>query len=154
LTRDSNSPVGKAGSAARPVPVTATATKNKRIAPDISISPATCEGSSSMFSREDARELTSFFGKTFDGVRRSPQNTRLRVVSHLTFLDSRSWWQWTCFFGKRTCRFAVEIVIGTMAVLPLMDVRSLSPDRFTESPIDWTEARRQARNVYETYYGV
>lgn len=33
-------------------------------------------------------------------------------------------------------------------------VRSLSPDRFTESAWDWAEARRQAASVYETYYGV
>jgi glycine/D-amino acid oxidase-like deaminating enzyme len=31
-------------------------------------------------------------------------------------------------------------------------VRSLSPDRFTERPWDWTTARRQAQRVYETYY--
>jgi glycine/D-amino acid oxidase-like deaminating enzyme len=33
-------------------------------------------------------------------------------------------------------------------------VRSLSPDRFTETAWDWDEARRQAAHVYETYYGV
>lgn len=33
-------------------------------------------------------------------------------------------------------------------------VRSLSPDRFTENPWNWTEARREAARVYETYYGV
>lgn len=32
--------------------------------------------------------------------------------------------------------------------------RSLSPDRFTESPWDWETARRDAAHVYETYYGV
>lgn len=33
-------------------------------------------------------------------------------------------------------------------------VRSLSPDRFTETPFDWKDARRQARAVYETYYHI
>ena len=33
-------------------------------------------------------------------------------------------------------------------------VRSLSPDRFTETSWTWEEARRQAAGVYETYYGV
>lgn len=33
-------------------------------------------------------------------------------------------------------------------------VKSLSPDRFTESAWNWTDARRQAAHVYETYYGV
>jgi glycine/D-amino acid oxidase-like deaminating enzyme len=33
-------------------------------------------------------------------------------------------------------------------------VRSLSPDRFTETSWNWEEARRQAAHVYETYYGV
>jgi glycine/D-amino acid oxidase-like deaminating enzyme len=33
-------------------------------------------------------------------------------------------------------------------------VKSLSPDRFTESPWNWKEARREAARVYETYYGV
>jgi len=33
-------------------------------------------------------------------------------------------------------------------------VKSLSPDRFTEKPWDWNEARRDAAHVYETYYGV
>jgi glycine/D-amino acid oxidase-like deaminating enzyme len=33
-------------------------------------------------------------------------------------------------------------------------VRSLSPDRFTESAWNWEDARRQAAHVYETYYGV
>ena len=31
-------------------------------------------------------------------------------------------------------------------------VRSLSPDRFTESSWDWDSAQRQARRCYETYY--
>jgi glycine/D-amino acid oxidase-like deaminating enzyme len=33
-------------------------------------------------------------------------------------------------------------------------VKSLSPDRFTENPWNWTVARREAARVYETYYGV
>lgn len=33
-------------------------------------------------------------------------------------------------------------------------VRSLSPDRFTESTWNWEDARRDAARVYETYYGV
>ena len=37
---------------------------------------------------------------------------------------------------------------------PSAYVRSLSPDRFTETSWNWEEARRQAAHVYETYYGV
>jgi hypothetical protein len=33
-------------------------------------------------------------------------------------------------------------------------LRSLSPDRFTETAWDWGEAERQARHVLETYYHV
>jgi len=33
-------------------------------------------------------------------------------------------------------------------------VKSLSPDRFTETLWNWTDARREAAYVYETYYGV
>ncbi len=33
-------------------------------------------------------------------------------------------------------------------------VKSLSPDRFTETTWNWTDARREAAQVYETYYGV
>src|SRR4029079_5809129 len=33
-------------------------------------------------------------------------------------------------------------------------VKSLSPDRFTETSWNWDEARKQAQKVYETYYGV
>jgi glycine/D-amino acid oxidase-like deaminating enzyme len=49
--------------------------------------------------------------------------------------------------------------IGKMLVQALFDpnppayVRGLSPDRFTESSWNWDDARRQARQVYETYYG-
>jgi glycine/D-amino acid oxidase-like deaminating enzyme len=50
--------------------------------------------------------------------------------------------------------------IGRLLVESLLDpepspyVRSLSPDRFTETPWSWEEARAQAARVYETYYGV
>jgi len=50
--------------------------------------------------------------------------------------------------------------IGKLLVESLVDpkpsayVRSLSPDRFTETKWDWNDARRQAAHVYETYYGV
>jgi glycine/D-amino acid oxidase-like deaminating enzyme len=49
--------------------------------------------------------------------------------------------------------------IGRLLVESLMDkkpsayVRSLSPDRFTESKWNWDDACVQARRVYETYYG-
>ena len=33
-------------------------------------------------------------------------------------------------------------------------VKSLSPDRFTETSWNWKDARREAAHVYETYYGV
>jgi glycine/D-amino acid oxidase-like deaminating enzyme len=33
-------------------------------------------------------------------------------------------------------------------------VKSLSPDRFTESTWNWDQARREAGRIYETYYGV
>ena len=50
--------------------------------------------------------------------------------------------------------------IGKLLVESLFDpkpstyVRSLSPDRFTETSWNWDEARRQAAHIYETYYGV
>lgn len=50
--------------------------------------------------------------------------------------------------------------IGKLLVESLLEskpsayVRSLSPDRFTETSWSWDEARRQAAHVYETYYGV
>ena len=50
--------------------------------------------------------------------------------------------------------------IGRLLVESLLDpkpsayVRSLSPDRFTETPWSWEKARVQAARVYETYYGV
>ena len=33
-------------------------------------------------------------------------------------------------------------------------VKSLSPDRFTETHWSWENARREAAHIYETYYGV
>jgi hypothetical protein len=33
-------------------------------------------------------------------------------------------------------------------------VKSLSPDRFTETAWNWEKARRDAAHIYETYYGV
>lgn len=50
--------------------------------------------------------------------------------------------------------------IGRLLVESLLDpnqseyVRSLSPDRFTESAWSWPDARTKAQRVYETYYGV
>jgi glycine/D-amino acid oxidase-like deaminating enzyme len=50
--------------------------------------------------------------------------------------------------------------IGKLLVESLLDpqpsayVKSLSPDRFSESSWNWDDARRQAAHVYETYYGV
>ena len=50
--------------------------------------------------------------------------------------------------------------IGKLLVESLLDrrpsayVKSLSPDRFTETRWTWDEARVQAARVYETYYGV
>ncbi|MFN0130045.1 MAG: NAD(P)/FAD-dependent oxidoreductase [Verrucomicrobiales bacterium] len=50
--------------------------------------------------------------------------------------------------------------IGALLVASLLDpapspyVKSLSPDRFTESSWSWDDARVQAARVYETYYGV
>jgi len=50
--------------------------------------------------------------------------------------------------------------IGKLLVESLLDpnpgayVKSLSPDRFTETSWSWDKARLQAARVYETYYGV
>jgi len=50
--------------------------------------------------------------------------------------------------------------IGKLLVESLLDpkpsdyVKSLSPDRFTETRWSWDKARVQAAHVYETYYGV
>jgi glycine/D-amino acid oxidase-like deaminating enzyme len=37
---------------------------------------------------------------------------------------------------------------------PSTYVRSLSPDRFTETSWDWSDARRKAQAIYETYYAI
>lgn len=50
--------------------------------------------------------------------------------------------------------------IGKLLVESLLDprpsayVKSLSPDRFTETPWNWDDAKTDAARVYETYYGV
>jgi len=50
--------------------------------------------------------------------------------------------------------------IGKLLVESLLDskpsayVKSLSPDRFSETSWTWAEAQTQAAGVYETYYGV
>ena len=50
--------------------------------------------------------------------------------------------------------------IGRLLVESLLEkkpseyVRSLSPDRFTDTKWNWEDARREAARVYETYYGV
>jgi len=50
--------------------------------------------------------------------------------------------------------------IGKLLTESLLDpkpsdyVKSLSPDRFTETKWNWDEAQKQAVRVYETYYGV
>ena len=50
--------------------------------------------------------------------------------------------------------------IGSLLVQSLRDrnpsdyVKSLSPDRFTETSWTWEDASRRAKAVYETYYGV
>jgi glycine/D-amino acid oxidase-like deaminating enzyme len=50
--------------------------------------------------------------------------------------------------------------IGHLLVQSLLEpepsnyVKSLNPDRFTESRWDWSDACKQAQAVYETYYGV
>ena len=50
--------------------------------------------------------------------------------------------------------------IGRLLVEALFDpkpssyVKSLSPDRFTESSWDWSDASRKAQRIYETYYAL
>ncbi len=48
-------------------------------------------------------------------------------------------------------KLLVEALFGET---PSDYVRTLSPDRFTESSWDWHDAQVQARGVYETYYGI
>jgi len=46
-------------------------------------------------------------------------------------------------------RHVVESMLETK---PSPYVKSLSPERFTETTWDWDTARKQAQNHYETYY--
>jgi hypothetical protein len=46
------------------------------------------------------------------------------------------------------------VVESLLEAEPSPYVRSLSPDRFTESRWDWETARRQAQRCYESYYCV
>ncbi len=46
------------------------------------------------------------------------------------------------------------LVESLFAATPSAYVKSLGPDRFTETSWNWPEAIRQAGAVYETYYGV
>jgi glycine/D-amino acid oxidase-like deaminating enzyme len=46
------------------------------------------------------------------------------------------------------------LVESMLEAKPSEYVRSLSPDRFTETKWNWDQARREAAQVYETYYGV
>jgi glycine/D-amino acid oxidase-like deaminating enzyme len=46
-----------------------------------------------------------------------------------------------------------RLLVQSLEKDPPAYVRGLSPDRFTETGWDWADARRQARQVYETYYG-
>ena len=48
-------------------------------------------------------------------------------------------------------RHVVESMLETE---PSPYVRSLSPDRFTETAWDWDTARMQAQHYYETYYAL
>ncbi|MDC0936676.1 FAD-dependent oxidoreductase [Pirellulales bacterium] len=45
-----------------------------------------------------------------------------------------------------------HLVESMLESAPSPYVKSLSPDRFTEQPWDWTTARKQAQHYYETYY--
>ena len=47
-----------------------------------------------------------------------------------------------------------HVVEALLEPRPSAYVRSLSPDRFTETSWDWGEARRSAQAVYETYYQI
>jgi glycine/D-amino acid oxidase-like deaminating enzyme len=44
------------------------------------------------------------------------------------------------------------VVESMLEPKPSLYVRSLSPDRFYDTPWEWAEAMSEARNVYETYY--
>ena len=45
-----------------------------------------------------------------------------------------------------------HVVESMLQSEPSPYVKSLSPDRFTETTWDWETAREQAQNRYETYY--
>jgi glycine/D-amino acid oxidase-like deaminating enzyme len=47
-----------------------------------------------------------------------------------------------------------QLLVESLGTEPSAYVKSLGPDRFTEISWTWSEARQQARRVYETYYGV
>ena len=47
-----------------------------------------------------------------------------------------------------------KLLVESLDSAPSDYVKSLSPDRFTEISWTWEEARRKAKHVYETYYGV
>ncbi|MGF1608958.1 MAG: NAD(P)/FAD-dependent oxidoreductase [Kiloniellales bacterium] len=47
-----------------------------------------------------------------------------------------------------------HLVESLLEKMPSDYVKSLSPDRFTETSWDWTQARRKAQGVYETYYAL
>ena len=47
-----------------------------------------------------------------------------------------------------------HVVEALLEPKPSAYVRSLSPDRFTESAWNWDEARRRAQAIYETYYHI
>lgn len=47
-----------------------------------------------------------------------------------------------------------HVVESMLEKNPSPYVRSLSPDRFLDRRWDWDEARRRARQIYETYYGI
>jgi glycine/D-amino acid oxidase-like deaminating enzyme len=47
-----------------------------------------------------------------------------------------------------------HVVEALLEPRPSAYVRSLSPDRFTQTGWDWGEARRSAQAVYETYYHI
>jgi glycine/D-amino acid oxidase-like deaminating enzyme len=46
-----------------------------------------------------------------------------------------------------------RLLVESLEPKPSPYVQSLSPDRFTESKWNWDDACRDARRIYETYYG-
>ena len=47
-----------------------------------------------------------------------------------------------------------KLLVESLGAAPSAYVKSLSPNRFTETNWNWDEARQLAKRVYETYYGV